>query len=349
MRKKEVTEILERWRTECLRKGMSGTDLQIYLDYVENLIKQDLPPIVDMRHLSMLMGIDYVHIATVVNAASNFYREFEIPKRSGGSRVITAPYPSLKYMQTWIYDNILAHRKTHFCANGFVLGHSILTNAQKHENCKMLLKMDISDFFGSIPQNHVINYFHKELGYNLNVSWILSSICSLNGSLPQGAPTSPALSNLISTSLDRRLYRLSKYFGLTYSRYADDLAFSGNEIPTTFIKYVEDIAKGCHYEINKSKTRLYGEGGSKIIAGVSLATGSPRVPREYRHKLRQELYYVWKYGLEGHMKHNKIRHANYPESLLGKVDFWLFIEPENVYAREMRVKLLNEISFLSRN
>lgn len=349
MRKKEVDEIIERWRTECSRKGMSGEDLQLYLDYVGNLIKQDLPPIVDMKHLSLLMGIDYVHVATVVNSSSDFYREFEITKRTGGSRIITAPYPSLKYMQTWIYDNILAHRKTHFCANGFVHGHSILTNAQKHVNCKMLLKMDIADFFGSIPQNYIINYFHKELGYNLNVSWILSSICSLNGSLPQGAPTSPALSNLISTSLDRRLYRLSKIFGLTYSRYADDLTFSGNEIPTTFIRYVEDIAKDCNYEINQSKTRLYGEGGSKIIAGVSLASGSPRVPREYRHKLRQELHFVRKYGLAGHMKHNKIRRASYPESLLGKVNFWLFIEPENVFAREMRVKLLTEISNLSRN
>ena len=349
MRKKEVEEILEKWRTECLRKGMTGLDLQKYLDYVGNLIKQDLPPIVDMRHLSLLMGIDYAHIATVVNTTSDFYREFEIPKRSGGSRVITAPYPSLKYMQTWIYDNILTNRKTHFCANGFVHGHSILTNAQMHENCKMLLKMDISDFFGSIPQSYVINFFRKELGYNLNVSWILSSICTLNGSLPQGAPTSPVLSNLISTSLDRRLYRLSKYYGLTYSRYADDLAFSGNDIPTAFIRYVEGITKDCNLEINRSKTRLYGQGGSKIIAGISLANGKPRVPREYRHKLRQELHYVRKYGLEGHMKHNKIRRANYPESLLGKINFWLYIEPENVFVQEMRAKLMNEISILSQD
>lgn len=348
MRKREVKEILEKWQSECLRKGMSGVELQEYLDYVGNLVKQDLPPIVDIGHLSLLMGIDYVHLTTVVNSASDFYRRFEIPKRAGGSRIITAPYPSLKYMQKWIYDNILANRKVHFCANGFVHDHSILTNAQTHENCKMLLKMDISDFFGSIPQNYIINYFHKELGYNLNVSWILSSICCLNGSLPQGAPTSPTLSNLISMSLDRRLYRLAKWFGLKYTRYADDLAFSGYDIPITFIRYVDGVVKGCGLEINQSKTRLYGDGGSKIIAGISLATGRPRVPREYRHKLRHELYYVKRYGLVGHMKHNKIRRANYPESLLGKINFWLYIEPDNLFALEMRDNLIHEISNLTR-
>lgn len=339
MRKKEVEEIIERWRSECIRKGMTGNKLRSYLEYVSNLIRQDLPPIVDMRHLSLLMGIDYAHLATVVNATSKFYREFIIPKRSGGNRQITAPYPSLKYMQTWIYDNILADRKTHFCANGFVHGRSILTNAQVHEKCGMLLKMDISDFFGSIPQNYVINYFHKELGYNVNVSWILSSICCLDGSLPQGAPTSPALSNLISTSFDRRLYRLAKHFELKYSRYADDIAFSGSIIPVTFIKYVEEIAKDCNYKIKQSKTRLYSEGGSKVIAGVSLATGKPRIPREYRRKLRQELHFVEKYGLKGHMNHNKIRKANYPESLLGKVNYWLFIEPDNEFAKRIRAKI----------
>ena len=199
--------------------------------------------------------------------------------------------------------------------------------------------MDIKNFFGSIPQNFVINYFHKELGYNIYISYFLSSICCLEGVLPQGAPTSPVLSNLISTSLDRRLYRLAKKFNLVYTRYADDLAFSGDEISGAFIRYVRDITADCNLKINDSKTRLYGPGGSKIIAGISLATGVPRITRDYRRKLRQELHYIEKYGIVSHMRHNRIKEASYIDSLCGKVAFWLSIEPDNKYARKMALKL----------
>jgi retron-type reverse transcriptase len=343
MRKKDVEEIIEQWRKVCSKNGMSADEIAPYLEYVANLIRQDLPPIVDLRHLALLIGIDYNFLTVAVNAPKILYREFNIPKRAGGVRTIMAPYPSLKYIQNWIYDKILKKQKTHFCAHGFVRSRSILSNATVHSNCNMLLKMDIHDFFGSIPQNYVINYFNKQLGYSLHISWVLSSLCCLDGHLPQGAPTSPALSNLISLSFDRRLYRLSKHFGLNYTRYADDMAFSGNTIPSTFAKYVELIATDCGYEINREKTRLYSVGGSKIIAGVSLATGNPRIPRDYRRKLRQELHFVQKYGLSAHMKHQKIRQANYPESLLGKINYWLSIEPENAFAQQMRKKVETEI------
>lgn len=346
MRKKDVDEILDQWRKVCSKNGMPSEDINSYLEYVANLIRQDLPPIVDLRHLALLIGIDYNYLAMAVNAPNILYREFNIPKRIGGTRTIMAPYPSLKYIQNWIYDKILKKQKTHFCAHGFVRTRSILSNAYVHSNCNMLLKMDIHDFFGSIPQNYIINYFNKQLGYSLNVSWILSSLCCLDGHLPQGAPTSPILSNLISLSFDRRLYRLSKRFGLKYTRYADDIAFSGDKIPSTFAKYVEQIAKNCGYEINSTKTRLYSDGGSKIIAGVSLATGKPRIPRDYRRKLRQELHFVQKYGLSAHIKHQKIRQANYPESLLGKINYWLSIEPENAFAKQMREKIGTEIKRL---
>ncbi|MCM1291722.1 MAG: reverse transcriptase family protein [Bacteroides sp.] len=343
MRKKAVDEILANWRKECSKYGMSVDEANSYIEYVANLIKQDLPPIVDLRHLSMLIGIDYKFLTMAINAPQVLYREFSVPKRSGGYRTITAPYPSLKYIQTWIYDKILKSRKTHFCAHGFVRHRSILSNAGVHRGCKMLLKMDVSDFFGSISQNYVVNLFKKEFGYNLKVSWVLSSLCCLNGTLPQGAPTSPILSNLISMSFDRRLYRLAKRYNLKYSRYADDIAFSGDSIPSTFIRYVEGIANNCGFKIKTEKTRLYSAGGSKIIAGVSLATGEPRLPRDYRRKLRQELHYVEKYGLKGHMKHEKIRKANYLESLLGKVNYWLSIEPGNEYALSslQRIKSLS--------
>lgn len=339
MNKKEVAKIIDNWKSAYSRRGVTAANTDKYLKYAENLISKDLPPIIDLNHFSLLLGIDYFVLLRIIHDSTSFYREFSIPKRSGGKRTIRAPYASLAFIQRWIYKNILSIQKTQFCAHGFVKNHSILTNASQHKNCKMLLKMDIKDFFGSIPQHYIINYFHKELGFFNDVAYFLSCICCLEGVLPQGAPTSPALSNLICTSLDRRLYRLAKCFNMRYTRYADDMAFSGEYIPVTFIRYVKEIVEDCSLEINDDKTRLYRNGGSKVIAGVSLSTGIPRIPRDYRRTLRQELNYVDKYGIRGHMRHNKIKKANYLESLRGKVAYWLSIEPWNEYAQEMNEKL----------
>lgn len=335
MKKKELNEIIGRWRSEYERNGVSSEKIRICCEYVERLVSRDLPPIMDLTHLSLLIGIDRSLLERMIFGTESFYREFRIPKHTGGTRTINAPYPSLRFVQRWIHKNILSIQKTQFSAHGFVEGHSILTNADRHRQCRMLLKMDLKDFFGSIPMNYIINYFHKELGFNLKVSFFLARICCLGGCLPQGAATSPTLSNLISTSLDRRLYRLAKRFNLVYTRYADDLAFSGEDIPDAFVRYVESIVSECHLNVNRKKTRLYKERGSKIIAGISLATGIPRLPRDYRRQLRQELYYVGRYGLKAHMRHNKIKNPNYLASLQGKVAFWLFVEPDNAFALKM--------------
>lgn len=339
MKKKDVSAITSLWYAEYTKRGVPSDITDMYISYVEKLIARDLPPIIDLRHLSLLIGIDYLLLVRIIHGAKSFYRDFTIPKRTGGERTITAPYPSLLYIQRWIYSNILSIQKIQFCAHGFVKDHSILTNALPHKDCKMLLKIDIKDFFGSIPQKYVINFFYKELGYSPKVAYFLSCICCLDERLPQGAPTSPALSNLICTSLDRRLYRLSKKFDLKYTRYADDLAFSGEIIPQTFPRYVKDILLDLGLEVNEKKTRLYTGRGSKIIAGISLASGIPRIPREYRRQLRQELHYIEKYGIRGHVRHNRIKKVNYIESLLGKLAFWLAIEPWNEYAKSMKEKI----------
>lgn len=339
MKKSQVKEIMAKWSADYLSRGFSTEISSAYLSYAESLIKRDLPPIFDLRHLSTLIGIDYGFLVKVAFGTKSFYREFKIPKRSGGYRTIKAPYQSLLFVQRWIYKNILFNQKTQFCAHGFVPNRSILSNAIEHKECRMLLKLDIKNFFDSIPIAFVINYFHKELGYNSEVSYFLAKICCLDDVLPQGAPTSPALSNLISISLDRRLYRLAKYFNLKYTRYADDIAFSGEKIPAILISYVENILSDCNLKINGQKTRLYSVGGSKIIAGVSVANGNPRVTRDFRRKLRQDLHFIEKYGLNGHMRHNSIKQCNYIERLIGKLNFWLFIEPDNSYAFRMKTKL----------
>lgn len=341
MKQKEYKNIVQNWKSFYTSSGVEKEYADIYIQYVEKLLKNDLPPIFDFNHLSKLLGIYYADLAAMINCPEKYYRSFEIPKRSGGVREITAPYPSLKYVQTWIYKNILSNVKVHGCAHGFVNKRSTLTNVHVHKNQRCLLKIDLKDFFPSIPLSWVIQMF-KSFGYEQSVSYYLASLCCHDGVLPQGSPASPTISNIIARHLDRRLYRLAKKFSLNYTRYADDIAFSGEDINAKHIEYVSAIIQECGFIVNQKKVRLYKEYGNKILTGISLASGEPKLPRDYRRSLEKELYYIEKFGLSGHMAHNKIRKANYLESIIGKVEYWLMIEPENPYALKMQKFLWSE-------
>lgn len=341
MKASEVNIIIKKWRLFFKSKGISEENISAYLQYVEHLIKQDMPPIFDFTHLCQLCGVDSSFLAAIINSSSSFYRSFEIPKRNGGKREITAPYPSLKYLQTWIYKNIISKQDVHGCAHGFIPNKSTITNVQVHQGQQCLLKFDLKDFFPSIPINWVIEMF-SSFGYTPEVSFYLASICCYEGVLPQGSPASPYVSNIIAKHLDRRLYRLGKKFGFRYSRYADDIAFSGDDIPASFIPYVSEIITDCGFIVNEKKIRLYKGHSRKILTGITLMDEGLRLPREYRRQLEKEFHYIQTYGIIGHMNHCHIRKHNYLESLIGKVGYWLMIEPENVLARRMQAYLMSE-------
>ena len=341
MKKKELNSIMSQWERFYTEKGIEPNVQSLYLEYVKGLLSKDLPPIFDFHHLCILLGIKDEVVAAMVNGTESFYRTFSIPKKSGGSREISAPYPSLKYVQLWIYHNILKKLKTHGCAHGFVSNRSIISNVQTHLPNKCLLKIDLKDFFSTIRIEWIIQVF-KSLGYEHHVAFYLASLCCCQGVLPQGAPTSPVLSNLTSIHLDRRLYRLAKRFNLVYTRYADDIAFSGEKLPVKVIEYATSIIEDCGLVVNKTKVRLYNEHGSKILTGICLSNGQARLPREKRRELEKELHYIEKYGLDSHIRHNKIKDAHYLESLIGRVGFWLQVEPDNLFAKKMSVMLHEE-------
>ncbi len=244
--------------------------IRAYLVFVEKLVSQTLPVIFELNHLAELVGIKTSLLASLVNRSSSFYRDFEIPKRKGGVRVISTPSPSLLLIQRWISNNILQKIPTHSSVHGFVRGRSIVTNAQQHCGQECLLKMDIADFFPSISIRRVIEIF-KRCGYPNNVSYYLASICCLRGSLPQGAATSPLLSNIVFKRIDRRLCGLSSKWKITYTRYADDLAFSGMYIPLKFSSYVSNVIEEEGFKVNPKKTILIRNKGKKIVTGISVS------------------------------------------------------------------------------
>ena len=332
--------IFQKWREYYESFQVEDDIRKEILDYVGNILSHKACVILDSEHLARLLNVENNSLYAIINATNQFYRTFKIKKKSGGMREICAPYPTLKVIQQWIYENILLKQYVHGCAHGFRRRKSIVTNVKSHLDNKCLLKLDLQDFFPSIKINKVVQVF-KDIGYTPNVSWLLATLCCLDNQLPQGAPTSPQLSNIIARHMDKRLYRLAKSFGYRYSRYADDISFSGENIPVAFIMYVTTIIEECGFKVNPKKVRLYKEPDKKILTGILLKDGMMRLPREKRREYKQEIYYAIKYGVDTRIKGDFKNYSTYILSLIGKINFWLMLEPDNTFAKEAKPELLS--------
>ncbi len=158
------------------------------------------------------------------------YREFFIPKRSGGRRRILAPDDPTKRLQHRILRRLLARLRSHPAAMGFERGRSIVTNAKAHEGQGIVMRFDVRDFFPSTRRRRVKKYFRR-IGWNRPAAKLLTLLCTHDGGLPQGAPTSPRLSNLVNYRVDARLAGMAARLGGVYTRYADDVTISFPEDP----------------------------------------------------------------------------------------------------------------------
>lgn len=300
------------------------------LSYVDKLYRNEVPVVYSMNHFASILGIRKTILYRMVRSGKSFYRTFTIPKRRGGTRELSAPYPLLLEVQRWINENLLNKIPVESSAHGFVKGRSIVTNAGTHLNAEYLLKMDIKNFFPSIPIARVISIF-QILGYPHYISFMLASLCCLHGKLPQGSATSPTISNIVTKRMDRRLVALSKKYELSYSRYADDLTFSGKHISVKFIQIVREVVEGERFEVNQSKTRLVRGTGKKIVTGISVNGRKLSLPRETKRALRKEAHYLTKYGYFDHLARIGSTDPMYVERLMGKLTFWRQIEPDNVF------------------
>ncbi|QEL13295.1 reverse transcriptase family protein [Limnoglobus roseus] len=242
------------------------------------------------------------------------YVRFTIPKRDGTQRPIWAPLPKLKAAQRWILHNIVERLPVHGSAQGFLAGRSILSNAAVHTNAKTILKMDVTDFFPTVTWRRVRGVFRRA-GYREQISTLLALICteapreivqhdgktyyvSLGARcLPQGAPTSPALTNALCLRLDRRLTALAAKLGWRYSRYADDMTFSlpaghaGKPHLGKLLGCVKRVVTAEGFEVKAEKTRVHRSGGRQSVTGLVVnGDGSPRTPRKLRRELRAALH-----------------------------------------------------------
>lgn len=265
-----------------------------------------------------------------------FYRSFSIPKRSGGLRTINVPFPSLAEIQRKILDIYLSEVPIHPAAYAFIKQRSAIDHARMHIGAPELLKLDIKDFFSSISKQSVYEALTR---YNFLPSdaHYISRLCCLDGYLPQGACTSPTLSNIIFKSLDHRLSKLATHLNITYSRYADDMVFSGRKVPRDLVELVSHIISDGGLSLNTKKTQLKLFGKKKIVTGISISTGTMKAPKEYKRSLRAAIYELEKnnWSLNKSLTLDPLCY----ERIIGKLNYLLQIEPNNEYALKKKALL----------
>ncbi|MFY1710462.1 RNA-directed DNA polymerase [Tritonibacter mobilis] len=333
---------LEQWKEyfDARVVGSRGKALTAsYLMYIENLSKEGFSPIFEFAHLAQLIGVEYEMLAEIAHEPHRFYRTFTIPKRSGGVRSIDTPRPILLEIQRWVLKHILSNLGASENAHGFEQGRSIITNARAHVGNKELLKVDIENFFPSVSFNKIFEVF-KKTGYPNNVCKALSRLTTKNACLPQGAPTSPTLSNLACVEMDLILNDAAEKKGLVYTRYADDMSFSGSRIPDGMEEAISEIVSKFDFRLNKNKTCLAKEGQRKIVTGISISSGKLRLPRSYVRELRKQVHFVVNHGISAH---SAVIQDNDPlliDRLLGRVAFWLQVSPESPAAQRANDSLL---------
>lgn len=213
------------------------------------------------------------------------YTSFEIPKKAGGTRVIDSPNKQLKRIQRRLGKKIYDIHKNYIDQNriasnishGFEMGKGIITNARIHKNKKYLLNIDIANFFSSVNFGRVQGYFYKsqEFLFPKEVSTIISQLVCYDKKLPQGAPTSPIISNLIFNIVDLRILSLAKKYKLSYTRYADDMSFSTNNraFQTDYINFIQELRnllENSGFEINENKTRLEYYSSRQEVTGLTV-------------------------------------------------------------------------------
>ncbi len=252
------------------------------------------------------------------------YRRWQVPKRSGGTRTITAPRPELKAAQRWVLRNVAERLPVHGAAHGFLASRSIVTNARVHAGAHTVVKCDVKDFFPSVTWRRVKGLYRKA-GYPERVATLLALLATeapreavqFRGrtvyvaagerALPQGAPTSPALTNALCVRMDRRLAGLARVLGFRYTRYADDLTFSWRrpeDVPAgarprcpvgLLLKNVARVLRAEGFTLHPEKTEVLRPGNRQEVTGLVInraadGVAEARVPREVRRRLRAAIH-----------------------------------------------------------
>lgn len=324
---------------------------------IEKLQTAGLPTLATASDVARVFGLTIPRLRWLAfhseSTTVSHYIFFTVPKKTGGVRRLSAPHRDLAAAQRKIYQEILLRLPTHANAHGFVPGRSILTNAQPHVGAKVVVNLDLKDFFPSIVFPRIRGIL-TATGFSPCAATILALICTeaprqilghdgqkffvATGprALPQGACTSPALANLASRALDARLAGLAKAWGWTYTRYADDLTFSSmNESVDIgrMLTAIRNVVTDEGFTVNEEKTKIQRRSQAQEVTGL-VVNQRPKAPRQLIRRIRAILHQARRHGLAAQ---NREGHENF-EAWLGGMIAYIAMTDKNV-AQKFRIEL----------
>jgi len=221
----------------------------------------------------------------------HLYRTYQLPKQSGGSRTITAPQRGLKGVQRMLLAKGFARLPLEDAATGFRPGRSIKDNAQVHVRQPLVVNIDIHSFFPSTGFDRILRVTRKLADGRLSerAARFLADICSYQGALPTGAPTSPVIGNLVLAGIDRALTTAAASRDVHYTRYADDLTFSGDDAALKMVPFARRLLRELGYELDTKKTNIFRRGRRQMVTGL-VVNEHADLPRRLRRRLRAAVH-----------------------------------------------------------
>ena len=344
-----VAAVAERRATDIIYAGR-GVSARLHdrRSHVEELARAGLPVLASPMDLAKALGLTIPQLRWLCfhaeASAKTHYVYFEVPKRSGGTRLLAAPHRRLAAAQRWVLASILDKLEVTPYAHGFVAGRSTVTNARHHVGKQIVVNLDLKDFFPSITFPRVRGLF-ESVGYSPAVASLLALltteaprvkvlhdgqtywVAAGDRALPQGACTSPAISNLVTRKLDRRLAGATKKLGWTYTRYADDLTVSataeGKPGMSLVLSRVRAIVRDEGFTINEKKGRVQRAAGRQQVTGI-VVNDKLGIPREELRRIRALLHGARRTGLAAQ---NRESRPDFDAYVRGKIAYIAMIDP----------------------
>lgn len=281
---------------------------------IVRLVELGLPPAVSIRAVATLFGYSPAFVGAIVRRPARYYRIFEI--RTGTKvRAIQAPRVALKLIQQWIGGNIAAvlpYRETTF---GFVPGRSHIDAAAAHCGSEWVYSVDIRDFFRTTTALMVVRAL-RAFNFSDASANLIAKLACIDDCLAQGAPSSPALSNLVFLPIDCHLGDYARQHGLTYTRYADDIVFSGRGGPPDDLRArIVGLIEAGGWRIAQEKEKLFQKPYRLKVHGLLVDGDSPRLTKGYRRRIRA-LRHLYEQGKVGERNLLKVKgHLNYADQV----------------------------------
>lgn len=303
-------------------------------------------PVLTLSDLAKQTEVAYGYVRRVIDRSIDEYDSILRMKSDGTTRTISSPRPELLHVQRWLLHNCLSQVPQHDSSFAYRKNRSIVGCAQRHVGANWLVKLDLHNFFGQIPEQRVYRVF-RNLGYPALLSFEMARLCTrvLPGSdrvwtldrgvedydlatpgvLPQGAATSGALANAISMDLDLSLSNIADSLGFVYTRYSDDMTFSSAQTfsrraAMKLVKQVNGAIFGLGFETHTKKTRIVPPGARKIVLGLLVDDRGVRLMPEFRRQVSNHVRGVEGWGLVPHSNHrgfdSTLSFVNYVEGCL---------------------------------